>query len=364
MSQGPTANRREFLHGRAASRALRAVTNGLVENGACPSQQNPLTVGPLSLVQVSRQAMACTFAVFLDASQYPKATQIGLEALDLLEPLEAQLSVYRTSSEVCQINRQAYACPIRVEQQLFHLLECAQEIALSTEGAFDVTSAPLTAAWGFHHRKGRRPTPVELSALLERIGWKYLQLDRQAQTIHFLKPGVEINVNALGKGYALERMATQLRSEGIENFLIHGGQSSLLCEGCQGQDQQGWKVGIRHPLVPTRRIAEIWLAHQGLGTSGSGKQFFQHAGKHYGHLIDPRSGYPTEGVFSATAIAPTATEADALATAFYVMGPERSRRYCEKFPQFGVLLVTAGQEPGTIDLQAHGLQDQNWCRLN
>src|SRR5262249_4156409 len=140
------------------------------------------------------------------------------------------------------------------------------------------------------------------------------------------RAGVEINLGSIGKGYALDRMAELLVAEGIENFLIHGGNSSVLGRGV-GQESgvrsqeleeteretRGWWVGLRHPLVPERRIGEICLRDRALGTSGSGTQFFVHEGKRYGHILDPRTGRPAEGTLSTTVAAPTGAEADALA---------------------------------------------------
>jgi len=105
---------------------------------------------------------------------------------------------------------------------------------------------------------------------------------------------------------------------------VHGGQSSVLARGTQGpavEGRRGWRVGLRHPLRPGRRLATITLADRALGTSGSGTQFFIDRGRRLGHILDPRSGEPAEGVISATVLAGSAGEADALATALYVLGP-------------------------------------------
>src|SRR5262249_6459055 len=144
--------------------------------------------------------------------------------------------------------------------------------------------------------------------------------------VSFQAPGIEINLGSIGKGYALDRMSEMLTDSGIENFLLHGGNSSVLARGTQRDTS--WQIGLRHPLDPQRRIGEISLRNRALGTSASGTQFCEYEGRRYGHILDPRTGQPTQGTLSATIAAPSGAEADALATAFYVMGAEAAIGYC------------------------------------
>jgi thiamine biosynthesis lipoprotein len=206
-----------------------------------------------------------------------------------------------------------------------------------------------------------------LQQALARVGYRSLELDNQRHTIRFLKRGVEIDLNALGKGYALDRCAEVLREAGVEDYLVHGGQSSVLAGGARFADEsppQGWSIALRHPLKPTQRLAEIWLRDRALGTSGSGVQFFHHQGRRYGHVLDPRTGWPAEGVLSATVLAPNAALADALATACFVMGPEGTREYCLRHPDVAAILVCPGQRSGSLDIQTYGLADDDWQRLD
>src|SRR5205807_6185114 len=138
-------------------------------------------------------------------------------------------------------------------------------------------------------------------------------------------------------------------SAGVHDFLIHGGNSSVLARG-RRNSELGWSIALRHPLKPEVRLAEFILSNQALGTSGSGTQFFHYQGKRYGHIVDPRSGWPAEQVLSATVIAPTAEQADALSTAFYILGPEPARLYCERHPEIAGLLVRPTGTSGEIEL--------------
>ena len=174
-----------------------------------------------------------------------------------------------------------------------------------------------------------------------------------------------IGTGGIAKGYALDQCAEMMQTRGINDFLFHGGQSSIVARGSRldsNQETRGWKVGVNHPLRPEQRLAEITLQDQAIGTSGSRRQSFYHQGQRYGHIIDPRSGWPAQGVYSATVIAPTAATADALSTAFYVMGVERSLSYCKQHPEVAALIVTPAERSGSIEIHSIVLDDST-CRL-
>ena len=188
-----------------------------------------------------------------------------------------------------------------VEPRLFAILQLAQQLYRDTDGALDITSGPLSEMWGFSRRQGRLPSDVEIAAALERVGMDDVVLDAANQTVAFRRPGVTLHLNSIGKGYALDRMAELLDADGVGHYLLHGGRSSVLARGdCPGGGRPGWTIGVPHPLRPADRLAELYLVDQALGTSGSGTQFFQHGGRRYGHLLDPRTGWPATGVYSAT----------------------------------------------------------------
>jgi thiamine biosynthesis lipoprotein len=193
---------------------------------------------------------------------------------------------------------------------------------------------------------------------------QHVALDEPQQTIAFGQRGMAINLNSMGKGYALDRMAELLHDHFVDDYLLHGGKSSVLARGDQpGGDAAGWTVGVRHPLRPAERLAEIRLRDQSLSTSGSGTQFFIRRGRRYGHILDPRTGRPAEGLFSATVIAPTAAEAEGLSTAFYVMGPHEVERYCATHPHLAALLIGPTKREGDVRLYAFGLEDDQWQQL-
>ena len=141
--------------------------------------------------------------------------------------------------------------------------------------------------------------------------------------------------------------------EGIENFLIHGGHSSVRSRGTRGlagqkTEQNGWPVGLRHPLLREKRIGTITLQNKALGTSGSGTQFFIEKGQKIGHILDPRTGQPASGVLSATVLADTAAEADALATAAYILGPREIDLIAGEGSAVAAILVVKDEQNGRL----------------
>ena len=138
------------------------------------------------------------------------------------------------------------------------------------------------------------------------------------------------------------RAASSASFVGVRSVLIHGGASSVRAMGCQGPQvgtRRGWRVGLRDPLRPARRLATFTLVDRALGTSGSGTQFFVDRGKRMGHILDPRTGQPAEGVISATVLAPTASESDALATALYTCGPQGLARIAPRGGNVSAIMV-------------------------
>lgn len=299
----------------------------------------------LHTLVVGREAMACRFEVAFNAGEVPGDTELAIDALDLVDAVEQRLSIYRPDSELSRINAAAAAGWVDVSADTWHLLARARELAAATGDAFDLASGALVRAWGFERRRGRVPEPAVLEAAVAASGMRHLEFDDDARRIRFLNPGVALNPGAIGKGWALDRALALLASRGVPSCLVHGGQSSVAARGTQGPavgGRSGWRVGLRHPLRPGRRLATILLRDRALGTSGSGTQFFVDRGRRIGHILDPRTGLPAEGVVSATVIAESAADADALATALFVLGAEGLEAAVAAGASGAILVLPAG----------------------
>jgi FAD:protein FMN transferase len=327
-------------------------------------------------IRVQRRAMACRFEVTLPG-EHGHDIPAAREGLDEVDRIESALTVFRDTSDLVRLNRAASAGPVPVDEKLFALLLLCRQLHADTGGAFDVTSTPLSRCWGFLRREGRLPSKEEIDCARACVGMDGVELDETARTVRFRRPGMELNLGSIGKGYALGRVETLLRRRGVSDALVSAGGSSVLALGGGGlggaerppaqrasegftperADDDGWVVDLRSRQVKRDRLARLRLRDAALGTSGAGEQFVEIGGTRYGHVLDPRTGSPASGVLSASVISSEPARADALSTAFLVGGPELARRYCEEHP--GTLaLVTSddgserpqvfGQCPGAI----------------
>lgn len=368
MSAERPTHRREFLKGRSAAESISGWSNRGGESAADSDIQSPdLTpaAGPgeeIYLTKFARRAMACDFELLFDSRRYPGGGVAAIEALDLIDALEEQLSVYRATSEISNINRMAHLGPVEVERRFFELLVEAEKLNAATGGAFDITSGPLIKVWGFRQRAGAVPSEAALREALELVGMDKVRLDAERRTIEFARAGMEIDLGAIGKGYALDRAGEVLQAAGTPDFLFHAGTSSVLARGSSGgvSPDEGWTVSIRDPLRPGRSLGNARLVDRALATSGVAVQHFRAAGKSYGHLLDPRDGRPAHGMHSATVLAPTAARADALSTAFFVGGLTCAEEYHAKHLEIAAILVVAGENGGPERVVTLGTTSDIW----
>ena len=285
-------------------------------------------------VRVQRRAMACSFEITLDHAD-ARWVPAAQAALNEVAAIEAQLTVFRDTSAIADLNRRAADTDVSCDADLYALLTRCDELSRQTGGAFDITSTPLSRCWGFLRREGRVPSDAEIDHARSIVGHHHVRLDPQTSSIGFRRPGVELNLGAVGKGYALDRAADLLRRRQVTRALLSAGRSSVLAIGGDGR---GWPIDIVSPRR-AQPIARVWLRDAAIGTSGAGEQFVIADGRRFGHVLDPRSGRPAEGWLSASVIGPSATDADALSTAFLVGGPGLTREYCDRHAGVMALLT-------------------------
>ena len=292
------------------------------------------------LVRVQRRIMACQVEVVLRGESSDRLP-IARAALDEADRLEEVMTIFRDSSELTRINRQAHEAPVEATPELFAVLEQAARIHDETEGAFDITTTALSACWGFLRREGRLPSSDAIAGARDVTGMHLVELDPRARTVFFRRPGVSLNLGAIGKGFAIDQMAQFVRREGVGEALISAGSSSIRAIGGTSQP---WQVDVRS-ITSGGRLARLWIANGAVGTSGAGEQFFECDGVRYGHVIDPRTGWPASGVLSASVITSSAAAADALSTAFLIGGAALAERYCSSHPDVLAIVTSDVARP-------------------
>jgi FAD:protein FMN transferase len=334
------SNRRDFLTGRAIQSAV--ARSGEEFANALRNVEGRPEPRAFDTIRLETRAMACPWSVILEPGASERV-MIASDALNRVHELEAKLSVYRDDSAISRVNRFAADQPQTLDAELFELLWRCVELWQETDGAFDIAVRPLILLWKQCRDAGRIPTDDELAAAREITGSQHLILDAAASSIAFDRPGIGLDLGAIGKGYAVDWASEVLATAGVTDFVLHGGHSSVLARGDHA-GQGGWPIGLKNPLFTEERYATLLLKDRALATSGSNIQYFRYQGRRYGHLLDPRTGWPADALLSVSVLAPTAADADALSTAFYVMGLEKAVAWCHNRPEIGVILVPPPQQ--------------------
>ncbi len=303
-------------------------------------------------------AMGTVYSIAAYASPSISLENAAERAFAEIDRLDVLMSHYRPPSEICAINRGAAAGPMPVSGELFALIEEAFRISAETGGAFDVTVGPLMKAWGFFRRVGRVPSDDELAETRARTGYRRVRLDAEAKTVAFERSGMELDLGAIGKGYAVDRAAAVLREYGVRNALISSGTSSIAALGAP-PGEKGWQISVCHPLDRRREACSLRLKDLSISISGGYEQCFVWNGKLYTHLLDPRSGAPVEDMLMAVVVAESNAASDALSTAFFVAGAEPARLYLRQHPNLSVILYRRGAS--TRDVEEISLQSTVTC---
>jgi thiamine biosynthesis lipoprotein len=303
--------------------------------------QAPSAHAELRRYEYSADAMGGTFSIAVYADSRPRADAATADAFAELRRLDGMLSNYRPDSQWSEVNRDAAGRAVRVPTELFELVSEALEYSRRSEGAFDITVGPLVKAWGFHGGTGQRPSEEVIREAMARVGYGHVVLDTARSTISFARAGVELDPGGIGKGYAVDRMVAILRRHGIDNALVSAARSSLYAMGAP-PGQPGWPVVIGGPATGAREVRLV-LADESLSTSGSTVKFFRADERTFGHVLDPRSGYPTGGVLAAV-VAPRALDSEAWTKAVLVNGREWSAQHT---PAGWRVLLCDGDRPSS-----------------
>lgn len=269
---------------------------------------------------------------------------------DLFDQVEASLSIYNPGSIITYINESETGGET---DSLFRtVFRKSVEISSLTENAFDITVAPLVNAWGFGTTVRNTPGQDEIDSIMNFTGIDKVRLEGGVLVKD--DPGIKLDMNAIAKGYMSDLVADFLESAGVKNYMVEvGGELRLKGENPQGNL---WRIGIDKPAddpAPVHRELQeiLHITDRAIATSGSYRRFFIEEGKKYSHTINPFTGYPVEhNLLSVTVVALTAMEADALATAFMVLGPEKSLQLAEETENIEVYLIYESI-PGSIEVE-------------
>ncbi len=281
-------------------------------------------------IEMSRGLMGTEFRVVLYAADRVAGEAAATAALERVAELERTLSDYDPESALSRLSESAGTGTWQpVDPDLWTALETAQAWSERSDGAFDVTVGPLTRLWRWASRRGVLPPEDRLEEARRAVGYRYLHLDAERGGVLLEKPGMRLDVGGIGKGLAADRALAVLGEHGVTRALIDAGGDLVIGEPPPGQE--GWRVEVAGRV---RTLSQVAVA-----TSGATHRATEADGRRFSHVIDPRSGFGVTDRWTVVATAGTGADADALASAASVLGPEASARLAEVVPGAHVQFV-------------------------
>ena len=309
--------------------------------------------GRTATVQKSEIVMDTVAQLTAEGAEAPQAVE---ESFARLKELEQILSPYEEGSDAARLRDSAGSGQwVRVSPEMYHLLEVSQQYSALTEGAWDITAAPLVKLWGIGTEGARVPSAEEIAQAKAKVDWKKLELNG-SDSARLLEKGMELDLGGIAKGLALDEVRKIYARHGIENGLINLGTSSIYAVGVN-KERKPWRIGLRHPRKEGGELmATAGISGEALSTSGDYERFFEAEGARYHHILDPRTGYPAWcGREVAAERRPVSVlvviegnvpdcglKSDLLTTALFVLGAEKGGELLDSLQQEGTrgLLVT------------------------
>lgn len=260
-----------------------------------------------------------------------------------LQKVDNSLSPFNKTSIISHINRNE---DVKVDNMFAEVFQLAEKISKETDGAFDITVAPMVNAWGFGFKTGNPPTKQTVDSLRAIVGFQKVALEKE----HVKKqnPHIMLDCSAIAKGYGSDIVARFLKKKGIQNFMVEIG-GEIVVNG-NSDKQVPWRVGINKPTDDSLNTSQelqdvINVTDIAMATSGNYRNFYYKNGKKYAHTIDPKTGYPVQhNILSATVLAKNCATADAYATSFMVMGLDGAKKVLEKHPELDAYLIYSDEK--------------------
>ena len=268
-------------------------------------------------------------------------------ALAEIRKVDDLMSDYKEDSEISRVNKGAFGRPVEVGESTFEVIRRSIEFSRLTDGAFDITIGPLVQLFRKAKNDGIAPTPEQIADAKTRVGYEKLILNDADHTVRFTVEGMSLDLGGIGKGYAVDKAIEAAQKLGASGAMVDLG-GHVRCFGTPPKGREKWIIGLQDPNIDdfggSGILLKLQVSDTAIITSGDYQQFAIIDGKKQSHIIDRRTGKGAEGLSSVTIIAPNATDADALATAVSVLGPEKGLSLIEKLPQTEAILLSPAPE--------------------
>ncbi|MFD0932882.1 FAD:protein FMN transferase [Psychroflexus salinarum] len=292
--------------------------------------------------------MGSKFDITVVANSKEEANTYIDEAVEEIQRIENLISSWKFTSQTSKINRNAGLKPVKVDCELFQLIQRSINISKITDGAFDISFAAIYKIWNFNGEDIEIPDQDKISASVEAIGYEHIVLNEVNSTVFLSKKDMKIGFGAIGKGYAADKAKQLLIDNGVVSGIINA-SGDMNTWGVQPNGKP-WKVAITNPMDKSKSYGLFDLENRAVVTSGNYEKFTLIDGERYSHIIDPRTGMPTKGILSVTVFAPKAELADALATSVFVMGTDIGLHIINQIPEVETIIV---KSDGSLATSTH-----------
>ena len=279
-----------------------------------------------------RELMGTRISVDFGVTDEALAADCSERVFAEMRRIDALMSTYRDDSEITRVNSDAARETIEISTELARLIESSIGFSRLSGGIFDITYASVGYAYDYRNRL--EPSAETLAAKLPAIDYRHIEL--AGNRIHFTRPGVRIDLGGIAKGYAVDRAVEIVSDCGISRAMISAGGDSRIVGD---RDGRPWLIGIRHPREAGEIALRLPLSDSAISTSGDYERYFIVDGKRVHHILDPATGRPSEGSWSATVIGPDAMTTDALSTTIFILGANEGLALVEKLDGFDAILI-------------------------
>lgn len=282
--------------------------------------------------------MGSRFEITVVANDTLQAQSFIDRAVEEIDRIEHLISEWKPTSQISEVNQNAGIRPVRVDKEVFDLVNRSLYFSSVTDGAFDISIVAMDKIWKFDGSMDTLPHPDQIKNAIRNVGYQYIVLDSIQNTIFLTRPGMKIGLGATGKGYAADQGRSLLQSLGVMSGIVNAsGDLSTWgrpLKGCH------WKVGVNDPFRPFTTADILKMRKGAVTTSGDYQKYIEVEGVRYSHIIHPKTGMPSQGLTSVTVIGPSAEFANGLSTSIMVLGLEEGLKLIANYPEYATLIIT------------------------
>jgi thiamine biosynthesis lipoprotein len=281
-----------------------------------------------------RAIMGTAVSVELWADDEASAVAAIEAVMQEMVHIDQSMSPYIETSELALINREAARHPVKISAEMFYLLKTALHYSQISDGAFDISFASV--GYMYDYRNHIEPDEAQIQKQLSAIDYRSIKLDAGNSTVHFLKPGMRIDLGGIAKGYAVDKGADVLLARGIRHAIVTAGGDSRIIGDRRGRP---WMVGVKDPRIGNKEAVVLPLESTALSTSGDYERYFMDGDRRVHHILNPRTGKSATGIRSVSVLAPRGIDTDALTKPLFILGVERGMRIIDRIPGVDAIVI-------------------------